>query len=60
MVQTLPVERFMDEVDGRPGHVAPKSGHTNAYGGVPADLLSLLQMPPQIQNIPSKSRGEVQ
>jgi hypothetical protein len=31
----------MDEVDGRPGHVALQSGHTNAHCGVPTDLLSL-------------------
>jgi hypothetical protein len=26
----------MDEEDGRPGHVALKSGHLNAFNGVPA------------------------
>jgi hypothetical protein len=44
----------MDEVDGRPGHVALQFGHMNAHGGVPADLLSLHQKPPQILLIPSK------
>ena len=32
----------MDEVDGRPGHVALQSGHMNAPQGVPAVSLSFL------------------
>ena len=31
----------MDEADGRPGHVAPQSGHLNALPDVPAVSLSL-------------------
>jgi hypothetical protein len=58
MVQTYPVERFMDEVDGKPGHVALQSGHTNAHGCVPTDLLSLPQIPQQILITPRKTTGE--
>jgi len=49
----------MDEVDGKPGHVALQSGHTDAPFGVPAVLLSLSQTPPQILTLRSKSKGEV-
>ena len=44
MVQTFPVERFMDEADGKPGHVALQSGHSNALGGAPTVRLSLLYL----------------
>jgi hypothetical protein len=59
-VQTLQVERLMDEVDGKPGHVALQSGHRDALTDVPMVSLSLFQMPPQILTPKSKTRGELQ
>jgi hypothetical protein len=37
----------MDEEDGRPGHVAQKSGHMNAHAGVPA--VSMFRTSPKNQ-----------
>jgi hypothetical protein len=48
----------MDEVDGRPGHVALQFGHTNAHGGVPAVFLSLPGFIPQILINTRKITGE--
>jgi 3',5'-cyclic AMP phosphodiesterase CpdA len=39
-IPQAPGRAFMDEVDGRPGHVALQSGHMNALQGVPAVSLS--------------------
>ena len=41
MVQTFPVQSFMDEVDGRPGAVALQSGHLDAPRDVRTYPLSL-------------------
>jgi hypothetical protein len=41
----------MDEVDGRPGPVARKSGHLDASNGVPPLSLSLPRFTPEIKNL---------
>ncbi len=57
-IQAFQVERFMDEVDGRPGHVALQSGHTSAHRGVPTVFLSLPESAPKFRTIACKFTGE--
>ena len=47
MAQAFPVRTFMDEVDGRPGHVALQSGHADAPNDVLKISLSLPEPTPQ-------------
>jgi hypothetical protein len=48
MVQTFPIQSFMDEVDGRPGAVALQFGRVDAPRDVPMLSLSLFRSIPQI------------
>src|ERR1035437_4109332 len=41
LICTAPAQAFMDEVDGRPGHVALQSGHLDAPQDVPTLSLCL-------------------
>jgi hypothetical protein len=43
----------MDEVDGKPGHVALQSGHIDALKGVPTAFLSLSYDTPKRTSSPS-------
>ena len=58
MVQTFPVQSFMDEVDGRPGAVALQFGHLDAPMDVPMVSLSLFRSIPQILKQFHNNRGE--